>query len=95
MAFSGINGSNNVLISSVKLRVEKGLITEATIVGEKGNYSVYFTNLEALWKGEPVVLSSARNPYEPKVFKSLDGAIADVERAGLKRKDVLLRDREV
>ena len=95
MAFSGINGSNNVLMSSVKLRVEKGMITEATIVGEKGNYCVYFTNPEALWKGNPVVLSSARNPYEPKVFKSIDSAISDIERTGLKRKDVLLRDHEV
>lgn len=76
------------------MRVEKGIITEATIIGEKGNYSVLFTNPEALWEGKPVVLSSARNPYEPKVFKSLDDAVSDIERAGLKRKDILLRDRE-
>ncbi|MGI9920194.1 hypothetical protein [Vibrio owensii] len=40
------------------------------------------------------MLSNARNPYEPKVFKSLDGTVSDIERAGLKRKDILLRDRE-
>lgn len=52
---------------------------------KRGNYSVLFTNPEALWERKPVVLSSARNPYEPKAFKSLDGAVSDIERASLKR----------
>ena len=35
------------------------------------------------WKGEPLVLSSSRQPYEARIFKSLDGAIAELLRIGL------------
>jgi hypothetical protein len=35
------------------------------------------------WNGEPLVLSSSRQPYEARIFKSLDGAIAELLRIGL------------
>lgn len=92
MAISGINGSNNILMSSAKLRVDNKMITKAEIIGTKGNYKVQFTNKEAEWNGNPVVLCSSRNPYEPKIFKSIDGAAADVIRAGLKDALIILSE---
>lgn len=80
---SGINGTNLVLESMVKIRIEAGMINEASIVkGERG-YIVQFYGRAAEWNGEPVILCSARNPYEPRQFKSLDGAISQVSKIGL------------
>lgn len=84
MALSGMGGTNYILMSSAKLRVEAEIITEAKIVGSKGHYILQFTNKEAEWKGEPLVLCSSRFPHEAKIFKSIDGAASDVLRTGLK-----------
>lgn len=35
------------------------------------------------WEGKPLVLSSSRQPYEARVFKSIDGAAAELLRIGL------------
>ncbi|MCU8269087.1 hypothetical protein P3597_25480 [Vibrio parahaemolyticus] len=50
-------------------------------MGIKGEYTVIFDGSE--WNGEPLVLSSSRQPYEARIFKSLDGAIAELLRIGL------------
>ena len=78
---SGINGGNCILSSMAKERVTSGILDRAQIVGFKGEYTVIFDGKE--WKGEPLVLSSSRQPYEARVFKSLDGAIAELQRIGL------------
>ncbi|MGR5187039.1 hypothetical protein ACPV3S_16000 [Photobacterium damselae] len=64
-----------------KERVISGILDRAKIVGFKGEYTVIFDGIE--WNGEPLVLSSSRQPYEARVFKSLDGAIAELQRIGL------------
>ena len=35
-----------------------------------------------------IVLSSSRQPYEPRIFKSLDGAIAELSRIGISEASV-------
>lgn len=92
MRTSGIDGTNNILMSLARVRVENGTFKEATIEGEKGEYYVLFTNDEALWKGKPIVLSSSRNPYAPKVFKTIDAAVADIKNTGLKVENISMRD---
>ncbi|ENM3897654.1 hypothetical protein JL830_25400 [Vibrio parahaemolyticus] len=64
-----------------KERVISGILDRAQIVGIKGEYTVIFDGSE--WNGEPLVLSSSRQPYEARIFKSLDGAIAELLRIGL------------
>ncbi|EJL6534583.1 hypothetical protein NMR97_002415 [Vibrio cholerae] len=64
-----------------KERVRSGILDRAQIVGFKGEYTVIFDGSE--WNGKPLVLSSSRQPYEARVFKSLDGAIAELQRIGL------------
>ncbi|EJL6462647.1 hypothetical protein HPY09_20015 (plasmid) [Vibrio cholerae] len=64
-----------------KERVISGILDRAQIVGFKGEYTVIFDGSE--WNGEPLVLSSSRQPYEARIFKSLDGAIAELLRIGL------------
>jgi hypothetical protein len=80
---SGINGGNCILSSMAKIRVEAGQIDGAEVLGNKGSYICYFRGKSAEWGGEQVVLSSSRQPYEPRVFKSVDGAIAELNRIGL------------
>ena len=50
MSISGINGTQNILSSMAKIRVEQGIITSAKIIGDKGRYEIHFTNPEAQWK---------------------------------------------
>ncbi|MGR5462769.1 hypothetical protein ACPV5G_07375 [Photobacterium damselae] len=64
-----------------KDRVTSGILDRAQIVGFKGEYTIIFDGTE--WNGEPLVLSSSRQPYEARVFRSLDGAIAELQRIGL------------
>lgn len=78
---SGINGGNCILSSMAKERVKRGILDRATIVGFKGEYIVVFDGME--WNGEPLVLSSSRQPYEARIFKSVDGALAELLRIGL------------
>lgn len=80
---SGINRGNCILSSMAKIRVQAGHINGAEVHGNKGSYIVYFSGKSAEWGGEPIVLSSSRQPYEPRVFKSVDGAIAELNRIGL------------
>lgn len=79
---SGINGTNLVLESMVKVRLEKGMINQASIVKGDHGYTVQFYGHAAEWNGEPIVLCSARNPYEPRQFKSLDAAVSQVSKIG-------------
>lgn len=78
---SGINGGNCILSSMAKERVTSGILDRAQIVGFKGEYTVIFDGTE--WNGKLLVLSSSRQPYEARMFKSLDGAIAELQRIGL------------
>lgn len=80
---SGINGSNCILESMAKIRVESKMIDRAKIIGSKGDYVVEFYGSCAEWNGKPVVLCSARDPYNPRHFKSLDGAVSQLSRIGL------------
>ena len=84
MAFSGINGGNCIMSSIAKIRVDKGIIEGAEIVKFEGTYRVKFTGEGAIWKGDNLVLSSARQPYEARVFKTIDGAMASIVRIGFK-----------
>ncbi|HFI9802707.1 TPA: hypothetical protein ACGSUT_002715 [Vibrio parahaemolyticus] len=77
---SGLNSGNCILSSMAKERVKSGTLDQAQVVGYKGEYTVVFNGLE---DGEPLVLSSSRQPYEARIFKSLDGAIAELLRIGL------------
>ncbi len=80
---SGLNGSNCILESMAKTRVEKKMIDRAKIVGRKGEYVVEFYGPCAEWNGAPVVLCSARDPYRPRHFRSLDGAVSQLSGIGL------------
>lgn len=80
---SGIDGSNCILESMAKIRVECKMIDKAKIVGTKNRYVVKFYGKNSEWNGKQLVLCSSRNPYEPRVFKSLDGAVSQLSRIGL------------
>lgn len=87
---SGINGSNCILESMAKSRVEAKMIDKAKIVGSKGEYLVQFYGPSAEWNGEPVVLCSARDPYKPRHFKSLDGAVSQLSGIGLDKVSIIV-----
>jgi len=70
--------------SIAKLRLEAGIIEGAEILAIEETYRVQFTGKGAIWNEENLVLSSARQPYEARVFKSIDGAMSAIERIGLK-----------
>ena len=89
---SGINGSNCILESMAKIRVEKKMIDKAKIVGGKGDYVVQFYGPHAEWDGEPLVLCSARDPYKPRIFKSLDGAVSQLSGIGLSKVSIIATD---
>ncbi|WP_213928865.1 hypothetical protein [Serratia marcescens] len=78
---SGLDGGNFILSSMAKERVRSGLLDRATIQGSKGEYTVIFDGSE--WEGKPLVLSSSRQPYQARLFKSIDGAVAELMRIGL------------
>ncbi|KXS05411.1 hypothetical protein AUC58_19280, partial [Acinetobacter baumannii] len=61
-----------------KERVRSGLLDRATIQGSKGGYTVIFDG--SVWEGKPLVLCSSRQPYEARLFKSIDGAVAELMR---------------
>ncbi|MBB1378596.1 hypothetical protein H5120_10825 [Pseudoalteromonas sp. SR43-2] len=75
----------------VKERVKSGVIDQAQISGPKNAYMVVFDGSE--WNGEPLVLSSSRQPYEPRIFKSLDGALAELLRIGLTEASIKITDK--
>lgn len=78
---SGLDGGNFILSSMAKERVRLGLLDRATIQGSKGGYTVIFDG--SVWEGKPLVLCSSRQPYEARLFKSIDGAVAELMRIGL------------
>lgn len=80
---SGINGTNCILAGMAKARIEKQMIEGANVVGTKGSYLVEFFGKASSWNGHPLQLCSVRNPYEPRVFKSMDGAISQLQTLGL------------
>ena len=87
---SGINGGNCILESMAKNRVESKMIDKAKIVGSKGEYVVKFYGSCAEWKEKSLVLCSARNPYQPRYFKSLDGAVSQLSRIGLDKLSITI-----
>jgi hypothetical protein len=89
---SGINGGNCILESMAKVRDEEKTIDKANIVGNKGEYVVQFYGPCAEWNGEPVALCSARNPYKPRIFKSLDGAVSQLSGIGLSKTSIILTE---
>lgn len=70
--------------SIARLRIEAGMIEGAEIIKIEDVFRVQFTGRGAQWKGENLVLSSARQPYEARAFKSIDGAMSAIEKIGLK-----------
>lgn len=82
---SGINGGNCILSSMAKIRIEKKMIHKAKIAGKEEGYVVEFYGSRTETDEDPVLLCSARNPYEPRLFKSLDGAVSELNRMGLMR----------
>lgn len=83
MALSGINGGNCIMSSIAKNRIKAGIIEGAEIIKSGETYRVQFTGEGAIWHGENLVLSSARQPYEAREFKSIDGAMSAIESVGL------------
>ena len=81
---SGINGTSNIISSQAKLRVQAGMIDTAVIARVEGGYVIKFEGDNSDWKGEGLLLSSARDPYVPRLFKSIDGAVSEAERTGVK-----------
>ena len=82
--FSGINGTNNIMSSQAKVRVQAGMIDTAVITRVDEGYVIKFEGDNSDWKGECMILSSARDPYVPRLFKSIDGAVSEAERIGVK-----------
>jgi len=85
MPYSGINGGNCLLSSMATLRIKNGMLNGARIKGNKGHYNVFFLGDSGDWEGEPLVLSSARSPYNGRIFKSIDGAMSAIHRIGLNK----------
>ncbi|CDM89779.1 conserved protein of unknown function [Xenorhabdus bovienii] len=83
---SGLDGGNFILSLMAKERVKSGILNRATIEGFKGEYTVIFDGSEL--KGKPLVLCSSRQPYEARIFKSIDGAVAELLRIGLSEASV-------
>ncbi|HCM4287814.1 TPA: hypothetical protein N3J59_005253 [Klebsiella quasipneumoniae] len=81
---SGINGTNNIMFSQAKERAQAGMINTAVILRVDGGYVIKFEGDNSDWKGESMILSSARDPYVPRLFKSIDGAVSEAERIGVK-----------
>lgn len=88
---SGMNAGNYILSSMVKERVKSRVIKHAQILGNRSAYKVVFDGSE--WNGEPLVLSSSRQPYEPRIFKSLDGALAELLRIGLTEASIKITEK--
>jgi len=80
---SGINGTNNILSSQAKGRVENGMIDKAVIYRSNHEYFIQFDGPNSDWKGEKLVLCSVREPYEYRKFKTIDGAVAECQRIGI------------
>jgi hypothetical protein len=73
---SGINGTNGVLSSMVKSRVEEGMISSGDIKEVEGGWYLYFGGKASSWDGKQIVLVSTRDMGTPRLFKSLDAAVS-------------------
>lgn len=91
MKVSGFNGGNCILSNIAKLRVEKGWIDGALITTENGLSTISFKGNHADWNGIPLILSSSRVPEEPRIFKSIDGAISELSRIGIFKVEVMVK----
>lgn len=83
MKISGFNGGNGIISVNAKLRLEKGWFDGACITGTDKQFVVSFTGKDADWKGQPLFLCSSRNPHEPRIFRSIDGAVSELARIGI------------
>ncbi|EBD9051827.1 hypothetical protein I4548_33270 [Klebsiella michiganensis] len=70
--------------SQAKLRVQAGMIDNAVITRVEDGYVIIFAGANSDWNGENLILCSAREPYLPRIFKSIDGAVSEAERIGVK-----------
>jgi len=80
---SGLSKTNCITTGIARNRVEINIITSALIIGTKSKFKVCFDNDSAQWDGQSLFLSSSRQPFEPRVFKTIDGAMSEVIRVGL------------
>ena len=92
MKISGLNNSGCILSNMAKTRFEKGWFDGACIKGKDNNFVIFFTGNDATWDGKPLVLSSSRNPFEPRIFKSIDGAASELSRIGIQEIDLVIKD---
>ena len=60
------------------------MIDNAVITRVEDGYVIIFAGANSDWNGENLILSSAREPYLPRIFKSIDGAVSEAERIGVK-----------
>ncbi|MFZ7793083.1 hypothetical protein [Acinetobacter lwoffii] len=92
MKISGLNNSGCILSSMAKIHLEKGWFDGACIKGKDNNFIIFFTGKDADWDGKPLILSSSRNPFEPRIFKSIDGAAAELSRIGIQEINLVITD---
>ena len=92
MKISGLNNGGCILSSMAKTHLEKGWFDGACIKGKDSNFIIFFTGKDADWDGKPLMLSSSRNPFEPRIFKSIDGAAAELSRIGIQKINLVIAD---
>lgn len=71
-----------IIATFAKRLSEEGRFYSSTVVGVKNKYRVIFN---PLFKRDPTpayALCSSRNPYEARVFKSVTGAVNELNRLG-------------
>jgi len=88
---SGYNGGGFILSSMARVRIEKKLIDKARIVGMAKSYTIEFYGSSGEWGGKQLFLGSSREPYKPRVFKSLDGAVSELSRIGLNQLSAVVK----
>ena len=68
--FSGINGTNNIMSSQAKLRVQAGMIDNAVITRVEDGYVIIFAGENSDWNGENLCILETRRHYT-NYFKGL------------------------
>lgn len=91
MKISGLNSSGCILSNMAKTHLEKGWFDGACIKGKDNNFIIFFTGKDADRDGKPLMLSSSRNPFEPRVL-SIDGAAAELGRIGIQKINLVIAD---
>lgn len=92
MKISGLNSSGCILSSMAKTHLEKGWFDGACIKGKDNNFIIFFTGKDADWDRKSLILSSSRNPFEPRIFKSIDGAASELSRIGIQEINLVIAD---